>query len=132
MQNQYMYHIIWESMYIDYSLFVQYYETFCAAYKKGLDAAKATGELDDIDTEVLAYTLMGASNFLGLNWSLFKRDPSAIDHVVDEFMKILEGSVFKPVPEEKVKEAPVARTLPPKAKFRFEFEVDDEEVEDES
>ena len=40
------------------SLFVQYYETFCAAYKRGLEKSKAAGELGDIDTEVLAYTCL--------------------------------------------------------------------------
>jgi AcrR family transcriptional regulator len=132
MENQYMYHIIWESMYIDYSLFVQYYETFCAAYKRGLEKSKAAGELGDIDTEVLAYILMGITNFLGLNWCLFKRDPSAIDHVVDEFMKILEGNVFKPEPDQQLRYKEQAEhSVPPKSRFRFEIEVDDDEGEEE-
>lgn len=128
-ENQYMYHIIWESLYVDYNLFVQYYETFGKAYKEGLDKAKKSGELGDIDTEVLAFTLMGASNFLGLNWCLFQRDPSTIDHVVDEFMKIIEGGVFQssfhpPEPERH------ATPYPPEPRFRFQVAVDDPEDEE--
>ena len=62
--NRYMYHIIWESLYIDKQLFTDYYVNFCRSYMRGIDAAKAAGEIrPDIDSEVLAYTLMGASNF---------------------------------------------------------------------
>ena len=50
LENQYMYHIIWESMYIDYNLFKEYYVTFCAAYKEGLDKAKAAGEIQEDKT----------------------------------------------------------------------------------
>lgn len=129
MENQYMYHIIWESLYVDYTLFMQYYDTFGKAYKEGLDSAKENGEIGDIDTEVLAYTLMGASNFLGLNWCLFQRDPSAIDHVVDEFMKIIDsgmlgGSLQTPVPERH------ATPFPPEPRFRFQVAVDDPEGDD--
>lgn len=124
MENQYMYHIIWESMYVDYHLFQQYYETFCGAYKIGLDRAKELGQIGDVDTEVLAYTLMGASNFLGLNWCLFKQDPSQIDHVVDQFVKIIEGGAF---PAEVQPAAPehVDKPLPREPRFKFQVAVDE-------
>ena len=125
MENQYMYHIIWESMYVDYSLFEDYYVTFQQAYKKGLDEAKKAGEIrEDIDTEVLAYTLMGASNFLGLNWCLFKHDPSAVNHVTEQFMKIIKGEAFiqGAKPEEVPKDAGAPASKP---KFRFNVTVDE-------
>lgn len=129
LENQYMYHIIWESMYIDYNLFKEYYVTFCAAYKEGLDKAKAAGEIqDDIDTEVLAYTLMGASNFLGLNWALFQQDPSAVDHVVDQFMRIIEGKAFRTdVMTQNGGQTPPPP--PPEPRFKFQVAVDDLEDE---
>ena len=34
-KNRYMYHIIWESLYIDKQLFVDYYVNFCKAYMRG-------------------------------------------------------------------------------------------------
>lgn len=96
-KNQYMYHIIWESLYVDKKLFVDYYNTFSRAYMKGIDAAKERGEIrSEINSEVLAWTLMGASNFLGLNWGLFADYPTDSDlkQVVDSFMNILTGGVF--------------------------------------
>ena len=133
LQNQYVYHIIWESMYIDRELFDNYYITFCKAYMEGLKSAEETGELQDIDLEVLAYTLMGASNFLGLRWGLFDENVSTeeVDHVVDEFMKILDRRVFLPINEGEAK-----KTDPEKAekadgetmstRFRFQMQLDED------
>ena len=96
-KNQYMYHIIWESLYVDKQLFVDYYNTFSRSYIKGIDAAKERGEIrPEINSEVLAWTLMGASNFLGLNWGLFADylTDSDLKQVVESFMSILTGGVF--------------------------------------
>lgn len=128
MENQYMYHIIWESMYVDYNLFRDYYVTFQRAYKKGLDIAKKNGEIrEDIDTEVLAYTLMGASNFLGLNWCLFNNDPTQIDHVTEQFMKIVKGESFVMDPKPVIPaEQEIALERP---KFKFNVTIDDPDDE---
>ena len=121
-KNQYMYHIIWESLYVDKQLFVDYYTTFSRAYMKGIDAAKERGEIrPEINSEVLAWTLMGASNFLGLNWGLFADYPTDSDlkQVVDSFMHILTGGVFTeslPVEED-------SGSYP----IRIEVEFDDDE-----
>ena len=93
-ENRYMYHIIWESLYVDKQLFVDYYVNFAAAYIRGLNEAADKDQCRKIDSEVLAYTLMGASNFLGLNWGLFKEEEEDLDYVTAEFMKILDGGIF--------------------------------------
>ena len=96
-KNQYMYHIIWESLYVDKQLFVDYYTSFSRAYIKGIDAAKENGEIrSEINSEVLAWVLMGASNFLGLNWGLFadRSTDGDLKQVVDSFMSILGGGMF--------------------------------------
>lgn len=119
-QNRYMYYVIWESLYIDKQLFVDYYTTFSQSYIRGIEAAKANGEIrPEINSEVLAWTLMGASNFLGLNWGLFKDHPIDHDQVVGSFMHIISGGVFtsaEPV-ECEVKPLPI----------RIEVEFDDDE-----
>lgn len=121
-KNQYMYHIIWESLYVDKQLFVDYYSTFSRAYMKGIDAAKERGEIrPEINSEVLAWTLMGASNFLGLNWGLFADCPTDSDlkQVVESFMSILTGGVFTETAamEEDASNYPI----------RIEVEFDDDE-----
>ena len=95
LKNRFMFHIVWEALYVDKQLFMDYYGSFCIAYMRGLNADKDTSEVRDIDSEVLAYMLMGATNFFGLNWILFKENGHMeIDLVVNEFMKILDGGIF--------------------------------------
>ena len=125
-KNQYMYHIIWESLYVDKQLFVDYYTTFSRAYVRGIDAAKERGEIrPEINSEVLAWTLMGASNFLGLNWGLFADHPTDGDlkQVVDSFMNILTGGVFT----ETIPVEDVDGNFPIRIEVEFD---DDEELED--
>lgn len=105
-ENRYMYHIIWESLYVDKQLFVDYYVNFASAYMTGLNDAKDKGQCRNIDSEVLAYTLMGASNFLGLNWGLFKDEEEDLDHVTAEFMKILDCGIFDLSRDESAETAP--------------------------
>lgn len=123
-KNRYMYHVIWESLYIDKQLFVDYYVNFSKAYMKGIDAAKEAGEIrPEIDSEVLAYTLMGASNFLGLNWGLFKDYPTDLDQVTESFMHIINGGIFTK------KDIAVPEPDPLPIRIEIEFD-DDEELED--
>ena len=125
-QNRYVYHVIWESLYIDKQLFVDYYVNFSTAYTRGIDAAKERGEIrPEISSAVLAWTLMGASNFLGLNWGLFKDYPTDFDQVVDSFMHILTGGIFTDPPPSAPERGP--NPLP----IRIEVEFDDDEEPDE-
>ena len=129
-KNQYMYHIIWESLYVDKQLFVDYYSTFSRAYMKGINEAKERGEIrSEINSEVLAWVLMGASNFLGLNWGLFADGTTEgeMKQVVDSFMNILTGGVFTdcvPVAEE-------TGNLPIRIEVEFDDDEDLEEEDDE-
>lgn len=125
-QNQYMYHIIWESLYIDKQLFVDYYISFSQGYTKGIEAAKRRGEIrPDISSEVLAWTLMGASNFLGLNWGLFTDHPGDTRAVVESFMQILTGGIFTAVPQS----ASCAEQNPIRIEVEFDDDEDGEEEE---
>lgn len=137
LKNQYMYHIIWESMYIDSSIFQDYYITFCEAYMKGLREAEDSGEVLDIDPEVLAYTLMGASNFIGLRWCLFDENtpPEEVDYVVDEFMKILDNGIFSKdkgnVENEEKNSGDNAQQSSMSTRFRFQMQLDDDDYDEE-
>ena len=94
--HPYVFNIIWESLYVDRRLFEEYYETFSMAYVRGLNDAKAAGELANVDLNVLSYLLMGISNFVGLKYCLFDADGETYDYnyVVDEVMKVLDGGMF--------------------------------------
>ena len=62
--NPHTYSIIWQSLAINKSLFIDYYKKFSSSYKKGLD--KDVDQLIDVDSEDLSLMLMGISTFLGL------------------------------------------------------------------
>ena len=130
LEHKYIYPIIWESMYIDRQLFDDYYITFCQSYSKGLKEAIGEGEVADIDVEVLAYSLMGISNFIGLNWGLFRKEtsPAEIDRVVDECMKFLDSGIFSESTREEIaREKEQSQTRQNTALNFFPLDLDDDE-----
>ncbi len=92
-EHPYIYQIIWESLYIDKSLFIDYYTNFAAHYRKGLDNAYAQDEISKWDNEVIAYLLMGIVNFIGLRYVFFKKDRD-LEEVVEEVMEVLDKGLF--------------------------------------
>ena len=92
--DQRIFNIIWESLYIDKSLFDDFYTTFSKSYVARLSQAQAEGELQDIDAEVLSYVLMGITNFVALNSLVLKQEKN-IDYLTGEVMKLLEKGMFK-------------------------------------
>ncbi len=92
-RKTHMYNIIWESLYINPRLFVDYYETFARRYKTQLDEAQ--GELTRMDTTVMAYVLMGIANFIGLKYVFFDKNAD-LEKVVDEVMLLLRHGMVAP------------------------------------
>lgn len=92
--NKHIYNIIWESLYIDKSLFIDYYTKFALSYRAQIEKAQDAGEMKEFDPEVASYMLMGISNFIGLNWIMFK-DENDFDKIVDEVINILDKGMFK-------------------------------------
>lgn len=94
-ENPHTYNIIWQSLFIDKTLFKDYYSKFAASYKRGLQ--KDADQLIDIDYETLAFTLMGTSSFLGLKTLIYdgeKLSQEEIERMTDSVMKILGGNIF--------------------------------------
>lgn len=92
--HPYVYNIIWESLYVDRELFIEYYETFSKSYVRGLKAAQNNGELPDIDLEALSYALMGISNFVGLKYCMFSDTQVDFERVADDIMHVLDKGMF--------------------------------------
>ncbi len=95
-ENKHAYNIIWESLYIDKQLFVDYYDSFAERYTLGMKAAQKQGEVLDIDPTTLSYMLMGISNFIGLKYVMFDEDDNNIDKVVDDVISIIQRGMFVP------------------------------------
>lgn len=92
-EHPHVYNIIWESLYIDKKLFIEYYTEFAQVYIEHIQRAQAEGQMRDHDPEVVAYLLMGVSNFIGLNWVMFK-EAKEFDDVVDKVIKALDEGLF--------------------------------------
>ncbi len=90
------YRIIWESLFVDFDIFKNYYVSFSESYVKHLKDFVDGGEIrKDLDLETLSYTLMGISNFVGLQ-VIFKNNITEIeiDRIIDEAMGILQRGIF--------------------------------------
>lgn len=91
------YRIIWESLFVDFDIFKNYYVSFAEAYIKHLKEFVQKGEIrDDLDLETLSYTLMGISNFVGLQ-VIFKDQQNEVElnRIIDQAMSILDRGIFK-------------------------------------
>ena len=72
-----------KSLYINPTLFVEYYESFALRYKTKLD--ESAGEITRMDNTVLAYILMGIVNFIGLKYVFFDKGAD-LEKVADQAM----------------------------------------------
>lgn len=96
LENPHSYNIIWESLYIDKTLFIDYYDGFAKRYERGLKQSIEDGEIHDVDTELVSYILMGVSNFIGLKILLnLGSNNDDVDKVVDQVMDIIKTGIFK-------------------------------------
>ncbi len=95
-ENPHSFNIIWESLYIDKTLFYDYFDNFAKRYEVGLQQSIEDGEMYDVDTEIVSYILMGISNFFGLKVLLnMGHNNEDIDEMVDKIMDILMTGIFK-------------------------------------
>jgi len=94
--HPYSYNIIWESLYIDKNLFIDYYDGFAKRYEIALNQSIKDGEMYDVDTELVSYIFMGVSNFIGLKILLnLGKNNDDIDKIVDQVMDIIKTGIFK-------------------------------------
>ncbi|NLC42285.1 MAG: TetR/AcrR family transcriptional regulator, partial [Erysipelothrix sp.] len=92
--NASIYHIIWESLYIDKDLFIEYYTTFAQYYMRAIEANINTkGGYKDVDPEVLAYTLMGIANFIGLRYTMFDKSTD-LEKIASQVIEMLDKGIF--------------------------------------
>lgn len=92
--NASIYHIIWESLYIDKDLFIEYYTTFAQYYMRAIEANINTkGGYKDVDPEVLAYTFMGIANFIGLRYTMFDKSTD-LEKIASQVIEMLDKGIF--------------------------------------
>ena len=89
-----VYNVIWGSLSVDKTMFIDYYESFAKSYTHAL--YHDDDEVSAADTTTIAYMLMGISNFLGLRAIFENMSSEDIDTLVDEtLMPALKSGIFK-------------------------------------
>ena len=94
-QHRRLYRIIGQAEFVDEEVFRRYHERLADGYIRGLELAMAGGQIRKLDAEVLAYSLMGMADFLGMRWVLWEDDHD-IDGVVDTVMELLRAGIALP------------------------------------
>ncbi len=100
-QHRRLYRIIGQAEFVDEAVFRRYHERLAEGYVRGLEVAMQEGQVRPLDAEVLAYTLMGIADFLGMRWVLWRDGAGEpdIEHVVDTVMELLRrGIAAAPAP----------------------------------
>jgi hypothetical protein len=88
-ENKYVYSINWESLSLEPNLFVEYNTKFVQNHSSKINKVRANNQVNPYSSDFVSFILMGISNFIELNWIMFKREEEN-DHVVDEMITILE------------------------------------------
>ena len=62
------YRIVREAEFVDKTIGTWYYTRIASSYAKGLEEGIRSGAIIDVDSETLAYILMGISHTVGIDW----------------------------------------------------------------
>ncbi|WP_269585735.1 TetR/AcrR family transcriptional regulator [Roseibium sp. Sym1] len=86
-----LYRIVQEALFVDPAAYEEYYVTFAAGYRTGLEAAEAAGQISKGDSETRAWALMGIARSLGEQLVVFKSDKPIRDLVESAYDLIANG-----------------------------------------
>jgi len=68
-----LYRIIRQAEFVDHDIFRWHYQYFSEGYIRQLKTAMKNDEIRELDAEILAWSLMGLSEFLGLRYVLWEK-----------------------------------------------------------
>jgi len=86
-----LYRIVQEALFVDPAAYEEYYVTFAAGYRTGLEAAEAAGQISKGDSETRAWVLMGIARSLGEQLVVFKSDKPIPELVASAYDLIENG-----------------------------------------
>ncbi|MDR2998733.1 MAG: TetR/AcrR family transcriptional regulator [Microbacterium sp.] len=99
-----LYRVVREAEFVSPEVLRLHYERIVEGYRDGLAAAQRQGEIaEELDTEVVAWALMGAGELIGMRYLLWERDeagrpPVAIDAAVLDAMSAFINRALRPDP----------------------------------
>lgn len=87
-ENPDIYNIVWEALYIDKEIFMDYYLEFSQSYSRQLEKSKENGEVTYKNPEVVSFLLMGMHTFIGLRFATLESKED-VEAIVDEVINVL-------------------------------------------
>ena len=84
-----LYRIIRQAEFVSPETLHLHYERLTSGYTAGLRQAMDAGEVEEGDEEVLAWSLMGIGELVGMRWILWNGEPEMPEHVFDELARII-------------------------------------------
>jgi AcrR family transcriptional regulator len=84
-----LYRIIRQAEFVSPETLVIHYERLMRPYAAGLEQAMESGEVEAGDPEVLAWSLMGIGELVGMRWILWNGEQGMPDGVFDDLARII-------------------------------------------
>ncbi|WP_209121017.1 TetR/AcrR family transcriptional regulator [Alkalihalobacillus sp. BA299] len=93
-ERPYWYSLFPQAEFVNRKLHREIFEKFAKSYIARLEAAMANDEIRNLNAEMLVYSFMGITNYLGLKWVLWdKREVD--DRLIDELMDFIKYGIMK-------------------------------------
>ncbi|MEM3191714.1 MAG: TetR/AcrR family transcriptional regulator [Candidatus Parvarchaeota archaeon] len=87
-----LYRIIRQAEYVKPELFRWYYDKISTGYAEGLKKAMESGEIREMDPELLSYVLMGIGDFIGMKYILWNDELN--DKMMDQVMNFIFSGIL--------------------------------------
>ena len=84
-----LYRIIRQAEFVSPETLHLHYERLTSGYAAGLRQAMDAGEVEEGDEEVLAWSLMGIGELVGMRWILWNGEQEMPDEIFDELARII-------------------------------------------
>ncbi len=91
--HRHLYKIVRQSEFVDEQIFRWYYRRFAEGYIRGLSQAIEQGRVRPADPELLAYCLMGVTDFVGMRWVLWTKEEVPED-VFEQLMAFIRCGMY--------------------------------------
>ncbi|MGZ8782218.1 MAG: TetR/AcrR family transcriptional regulator [Gaiellaceae bacterium] len=88
-----LYRIIRQAEFVSPETLVTHYDRLLRPYAAGLQQAMDAGEIANGDSEVLAWSLMGIGELVGMRWILWNGEQGMPERVFDELSRIIVRSL---------------------------------------
>ena len=88
-----LYRIIRQAEFVSPETLVVHYERLTGGYVTGLRQAMEAGEVAEGDPEVLAWSLMGIGELVGMRWILWNGEREMPEDVFDELARIIVRTI---------------------------------------